>query len=294
MKLSIVTPSYNQGEFIRRTIESVLTQGCEDLEYIVMDGGSSDNTVEILQEYGRAFYWESKKDKGQADAVNQGIRKAKGDIIGWLNSDDIYYPGAFDAVMDYFTQNPDVNIVYGNAYHIDSGDNVIEEYYTEDFDFERLKDICYICQPSLFFRRSIVDRYGYLDDRLQYCMDYDYWLRLAKHEKFARIDNFIAGSRLYDANKTLGSRVKVHDEIAETLKRHFGKVPRRWLYGIAQVKTDAMGIERTIDGHVNYLYEKKAVFQAAALFIKYNKWIPLKEAKHMIRQLARAWKRRKT
>ena len=134
MKVTIVTPSYNQGKFIKRTIDSVLSQGVDDLEYIVMDGGSNDETVDILKSYGDKLIWKSEKDKGQTDAVNKGIRASHGDIIGWLNSDDIYYPGAVKKVLEVFETRPEVNVVYGNAYHIAEDDSIIEEYYTEDFD----------------------------------------------------------------------------------------------------------------------------------------------------------------
>jgi glycosyltransferase involved in cell wall biosynthesis len=210
MKITVVTPSYNQGDYIRKTIESVLNQNIEELEYIVMDGGSTDGTVSILKEYGDSIIWKSEKDKGQTDAVNKGIRASHGEIIGWLNSDDIYYPGAIAKVMDVFINNPEINVLYGNANHIREDDSFIEEYYTEDFDYERLKDVCFICQPALFFRKKLVDEYGYLDDKLQYCMDYDYWLRLGKKEKFYHLNELIAGSRLYDDNKTLGARRKAH------------------------------------------------------------------------------------
>ena len=283
MKLSIVTPSFNQGFFIRKTIESVLQQDYKNLEYIIMDGGSQDNTVQILREYDNEIYWESKEDKGQADAVNQGILRVTGEIIGWLNSDDIYYPGTFSIVMEAFEKNPEVKVIYGNAYHIDVDDNIIEEYYTEDFNFERLKDICYICQPSLFFRRSIIDQYGYLDERLHYCMDYEYWLRLAEYEKFMRLNQFIAGSRLYPDNKTLGAQVKVHEEIVEMLKRNFGKVSSRWIYGLARAKVNTSGINRTLNGKgTNNLHFMQMLFQTLHLSIKYNKSLPYKDAKQVI------------
>ena len=172
MKLTIVTPSYNQGKYIKRTIDSVLSQDIDDMEYIIVDGGSTDDTIDIIKSYGTQIVWKSEKDKGQTDAVNKGIRQATGDIIGWLNSDDIYFPHALKKVMQVFNDNPDVNVVYGNAQHIAEDDSYIEDYYTEPYNYERLKSICYICQPSVFFRKSVVDKYGYLDDTLNYCMDY--------------------------------------------------------------------------------------------------------------------------
>lgn len=281
MKVTIVTPSYNQGKFIRRTIDSVLSQGVGDLEYIVMDGGSNDETVDILKSYGDKLIWKSEKDKGQTDAVNKGIRASHGDIIGWLNSDDIYYPGAVKKVLEVFETHPEVNVVYGNAYHIAEDDSIIEEYYTEDFDYERLKDICFICQPSLFFRKKVVDKYGYLDDKLQYCMDYDYWLRLGKGEKFYRLNDFIAGSRLYEDNKTLGARRKVHEEMLTMQEKNLGKASEKWIYNLAHVIVDDMGIPREKDGRTNPEFAKKLAKTSAKIFLKHYKYIPVHALKLM-------------
>lgn len=234
MKVSVITPSYNQGRFIERTLRSVSSQVGVELEHIVVDGGSSDQTVEILKAFKPAVRWESERDKGQTDAVNKGLRATTGEIIGWLNSDDIYYPGAITKVVAFFDANPDVDVVYGMADHIDLEDNAFESYPTEPWDFQRLKETCFICQPALFFRRRLVEQYGYLDDALNYCMDYEYWLRLGKAGvRFAYLKEKLAGSRLYADNKTLGARVKVHREINDMFKFKFGTVPDRWLFNYA-------------------------------------------------------------
>jgi glycosyltransferase involved in cell wall biosynthesis len=242
MKVSVVTPSYQQGQFIKRTLESVANQIAPDLEieHVVFDGGSTDNTVDILNGFSPAVRWVSKKDKGQTDAVNQGIRATSGEIIGWLNSDDVYYPRAIARVTAYFKANPEVDVVYGMADHINLEDHAFESYPTEPWNFERLKETCYICQPALFFRRRVVEQYGLLDESLNYCMDYEYWLRLGKAGvRFAYLEEKLAGSRLYADNKTLGSRVKVHKEINDMFKRLFGKVPDRWLCNYAHAVVDA-------------------------------------------------------
>lgn len=236
MKVSVVTPSYNQAPFIERTLRSVAKQRGADIEHVVFDGGSKDGTVEVLKKFGDTIRWTSEKDRGQTDAVNKGIRATDGEIIGWLNSDDVYYDGAIEKVVDYFSQHPDVDIVYGMADHIDLEDKAFESYPTEPWDFERLKNTCFICQPALFFRRRVVERFGMLDDALNYCMDYEYWLRLAKAgAKFAYLPEKLAGSRLYAETKTLGARVKVHAEINDMMKATFGVVPDQWLFNYAHV-----------------------------------------------------------
>lgn len=236
MKVSVVTPSYQQGQFIERTLQSVASQRAPgiEIEHVVFDGGSTDNTVEILKNFSPAVRWVSQKDKGQTDAVNQGIRATDGEIIGWLNSDDVYYPAAISRVVEYFINHPEVDVVYGMADHINLDDYAFEAYPAEPWNFERLQETCFICQPALFFRRRLVEQHGLLDESLNYCMDYEFWLRLGKAGvRFAYLEEKLAGSRLYEDNKTLGARVKVHKEINDMFKKKFGKVPDRWLFNYA-------------------------------------------------------------
>jgi glycosyltransferase involved in cell wall biosynthesis len=234
MKVSVVTPSFNQGRFIERTLRSVAAQSGVPVSHLVVDGGSTDDTVDILKNFGGNLRWVSEKDNGQSDAINKGIRGTDGDIIGWLNSDDIYYPGAISRVVAFFDAHPEIDVIYGMADHIDQNDKAFETYPSEPWNFERLKETCYICQPTAFFRRRVVEKHGLLDDDLHYCMDYEFWLRLGKaNVRFAYLEDKLAGSRLYAENKTLGSRVKVHAEINDVLKKKFGKVPERWLWNYA-------------------------------------------------------------
>ncbi len=243
-KISVVTPSFNQAPFIERTIRSVLSQDWPSLEYVVFDGGSTDGTVEILKKYGNHVRWVSQKDDGQGDAVNRGILATSGEIIGWINSDDIYYPGAVRAAVEYFDAHPEADVVYGMADHIDLEDRPFECYRTEPWDFDRLLRHCFICQPATFFRRSVVQRCGLLDATLMYCMDYEYWLRLGVAGlQFGYLEQKLAGSRMYADNKTMGARLKVHREINDMFRARFGRVPANWIWNYVHVLLTSRGAE---------------------------------------------------
>lgn len=238
MKISVVTPSYNQGRFIERTLRSVSSQEVEGVEHLVFDGGSSDETVSILAAQGDAIRWVSERDRGQAHAVNKGIAASDGEIIGWLNSDDVYLPGALGRVRAYFEEHPEVDVLYGRADHVDLEDRPFEEYPTRPWDLERLREGCFLCQPAVFFRRRVVEAYGDLDESLHFCMDYEFWLRLGiAGAVFAYLPEKLAGSRLYQGNKTLGSAVGVHREINDMLRHKLGKVPDNWLVSYAYTVT---------------------------------------------------------
>jgi glycosyltransferase involved in cell wall biosynthesis len=245
LTVSVITPSFNQGRFIETTIRSVLEQEGPPVEYVVIDGGSSDETVSILERFDSQLSWVSEPDDGQAHAVNKGLDRTSGDIIGWLNSDDIYYPGAIRAVQGFFRRHPEVDVVYGDGHHIDTDGRIIEAYYTESWDPLRLEDVCFLCQPTVFFRRSVVDRCGGLDAGLQYCMDYEYWIRLSiEGMRFGYLRRYLAGSRLYADTKTLGHRVKVHAEINHMLRSRLRRVPDRWLGNYAHVVIEEAGLDR--------------------------------------------------
>jgi glycosyltransferase involved in cell wall biosynthesis len=226
--ISIITPSLNQGRFIRDTIESVLSQDYPRLEYLVMDGGSTDETLDILRSYGDRITWRSAPDQGQADAVNAGFRLAKGEFLGWLNSDDTYQPGAVSAAIEHLTSHPETAVVYGDAHYIDEHNNVIGIYPTEDFTMDRLAHACLICQPSAFFRRSAIEAVGALDARLQYCMDYDLWIRLGRLFQLQRIPGFLANTRQYPQTKTWSQRDRLFAELCEVTQRSFGFTSPHW------------------------------------------------------------------
>lgn len=246
--ISVVTPSLNQGRFIERTIQSVVEQRGAPFEYLVMDGGSTDETLDILRRYSGRLQWVSEPDKGQADAVNKGFGEAKGEIFGWLNSDDVYRPGALAVVGRFFRDHPEVEWCYGGGEHIDQEDRIIASYPTEDFRFERLPETCFFCQPAVFLRSRFVSQVGPLNVNLLYSLDYDYWIRAARLSVPEFIPEFLAGSRLHAETKTHQQRRQAHAEIAETVLRHFNRVPLSWVFGLTFFDlTDRLGCP--IDGH---------------------------------------------
>ena len=244
LSISVVTPSYQQGRFLERTIRSVLDQGLA-VDYFVADGGSSDHSLDVLGAYRDRLRFVSEPDGGQAAGVNRGIAATDGEIIGWLNSDDVYYPGALRAVREQFVARPEIDVIYGDAHHIDVEDRVLERYPTEPWSVANLRERCFLCQPATFFRRRVVTAHGMLDANLRYCMDYEYWLRLAaRGVRFLHLPRVLAGSRMYPDNKTLGQRVAVHDEINTMLRRCLGRVPDRWLANYAHARLEDDGVDR--------------------------------------------------
>jgi glycosyltransferase involved in cell wall biosynthesis len=236
MRLSIAIPSYNQARFLKTTLESVLSQGCQDIEILVFDGGSTDGTISILESYGDKLQWVSRKDGGQADAINQGLRLATGDILTYLNSDDVYLPNALKTVLTHFESHPGCAALYGDAWHLYEDGSIMESYYTEPWSYPRLLDVCYLCQPAVFWRREVMERFGVFDDTLRYAPDYDYWLRVGREIDFFYLQGaYLAGSRLHQDSITLKHRVPVHHEILQVVMRHSPNPPYRWLMNLASV-----------------------------------------------------------
>jgi glycosyltransferase involved in cell wall biosynthesis len=230
--VSIVTPSYNQGAYLRRTIESVLTQTYPNIEYIICDGGSTDDSVAILRSYGDRIRWVSEKDAGQADAINKGFAQSHGEIRAYLNSDDTLWPDAVAKVVRYFQQNPDVDMVYGDASYVDTEDRITGRYNTAPYSFARLMFDCCVCQPAAFWRASIAEAVGEFDASLHLVMDYDYWLRIDRAGGTIRyLPEMLANSRLYPETKTLSRRGEIYDEIFAVCRRHGGYVDRNYFFG---------------------------------------------------------------
>ena len=225
--ISIVTPSLNYGDYIERTIRSVLDQNYGRLQYVVQDGGSSDGTVKILQRYEKSIcHWESRKDNGQANALNLGFKHTTGEILGYLNSDDILLPGALDAVAGFFGDNPDVDVVYGHRMLIDEHDQEVGLWILPPHEDMAILWADYVPQETLFWRRRIWDKVGScLDENFTFAMDWELLLRFRKAgAKFARIPRFIGAFRIHAQQKTISRMAGVGlEEMNRLLMSYHGR-----------------------------------------------------------------------
>jgi len=222
--ISIVTPSFNQGAYIEDTIKSVLNQNYPHFEHIIIDGGSTDGTIDILGNY-RHLIWVSERDSGQSEAINKGLKRTRGEIIGWLNSDDCYTSGAFFTAVRELDKAQDRYIIFGDCDVIDERGRRIgycKGRLPDPLALMRYWDRDYtIPQPSVFFHRDILHRLGYLDERLHYAMDYDFWLRISKHYRIHYVKKTLAMMRVHDRTKS-----KPGDEVFE--REWFRISKRNW------------------------------------------------------------------
>ena len=273
LTFSVITPSFHQGEFIERTIQSVLSQQNVTFDYVVCDGGSSDGTIEILQRYDDRLRWISEPDKGQADAINKGIAMTQGDIIAWINSDDLYYPQAFEQVQAFFEAHDDVDVVYGQAQWIDEADHIIEPFPTEKWSYRRLQQTCFLCQPAVFFRRRLINQLGGLKPSLHYCLDYELWLRYGQKTRFHHLPIPLAASRLHEENKTLGQAVSMHQEVLEMLQEKFGRVPESWVLGYALTKVEQETQISRFDDAQFWSFAGQLLWTSSVELIRWRRWI---------------------
>ncbi|MFA7280407.1 MAG: glycosyltransferase family 2 protein [Sterolibacterium sp.] len=229
-------PSLNQAKFVGAAIDSVLGQDYPNIELVVADGGSGDGTVELLkarQVKDSRLRWFSQKDNGPAQALNGAMSQARGTILGWLNSDDLYAPGAVRRAFDALQANPGWLMVYGQGQHIDGSGKLLNLYPTlpPSTPVRQFAEGCFICQPTVFFRRSMWVLLGKFDEKLKTAFDFDYWLRafLAFPERIGFVDVVQACSRLHDDCITLRMRRTVIMEGMQVLARHLGSAPKEWL-----------------------------------------------------------------
>lgn len=221
-EVGIVTPSYNQAQFIEETIRSVLLQGYPNVEYIIIDGGSDDGSVDIIRKYEPWLaYWVSEPDEGQSDAINKGFGQATGDILGWINSDDIYCPEAFNHTVKIFQQEEVVDAVYGSCYVIDEGSETIDEYWAMPFDPRYpLYSGLGIRQQALFWRRSLMERVGMFDRDLSFCMDRDFITRLIWNGQIKRTTEYLGMFRVHDDAKT-STMQDVHRQEKQAIQERY-------------------------------------------------------------------------
>ncbi|MBR6090311.1 MAG: glycosyltransferase [Anaerolineaceae bacterium] len=245
LSVSVITPSFNQAAYLKQTMDSVLSQDIPGMEYVVMDGGSADGSVELIRSYeDRLTGWVSEKDRGQADAVNKGAARTKGDVIGWLNSDDLYLPGAIRKALDHLAAHPEIDAVYGDVLSIDGEGKLINVMRFGQYEAEDLMSFRVISQPGVFFRRSAWERAGGLDLSYHYLLDHHLWLRMIAGGKFAYLPEPLAAARFHAEAKN-----RAHTE-------DFGKEAYRladWLLSDPLTAERAKPIENRIRGGAAWL-----------------------------------------
>ena len=224
LKFSVVTPSFSQGQFIDSTIQSILNQNYSNFEHIIMDGGSKDNTLEVLKKYEHLI-WKSEKDRGQTHAINKAIKIATGDIICWLNSDDLLCSNVFNCVNDFFQNNEEKHCLTGNLLKIDEKGEFLSKDEAILVDFDGLLNRGHrVQQMSTFFRKKVFDNVGLLDESYHYTMDHEFWVRVAKVFKFNIINIDFAMFRLYSSSKTGSDEIKFVRELLRIKKKYKAKL----------------------------------------------------------------------
>jgi glycosyltransferase involved in cell wall biosynthesis len=259
-KISVVTPSFNQGHFLERTILSVLNQNYPNLEYVIMDGGSTDESPEIIRKYERYLsYWVSERDRGQADGINKGFSRASGEILAWLNSDDLYLPNALHQVASAMTHDRSIQVLYGNLYRIDADDHILEEKRLTPFSgLGYLYGGCDLAQPSAFWRREIFSAVGGLKEEIAFSMDTDLFFRFVLAcARFRFLREFLACFRVQPSSKT--SRLQ---EISKSdnlkirgtyLKYSYGSIPARLIRTSVRMKRVFW---YALQGDIDWVFER--------------------------------------
>lgn len=224
--VSIVTPSFNQAKYIEETIGSVLSQTYQPLEYLIVDGGSMDGSQTIIQKYAhRLAWWVSEPDRGQTDAINKGFAHAKGEIYAWLNADDLYEPHAVEEAVQHLINNPQIGMVYGDALLIDKQGKTIGKFPARQTDYQRLRrGSVHIPQQAAFFRASIWKEVAPLDPSFYFAMDYDLWVRIAKHYDLLYVPRTWARFRIHEAAKTDRADDRCYPEMLRVHFREGGSV----------------------------------------------------------------------
>lgn len=223
--VTIITPSFNQAPYLEETINSVLGQTYPRIEYIIMDGGSTDGSVEIIKRYqNKLAYWVSEKDRGQTDAINKGFARAKGEVLAWINSDDTLRPNAVEEAVRFLNENPDIGLVYGDTHYIDEHSKVIGRFPAAQTDLARLRrGYVHIPQQASFFRKSIWDQIGPLDPEFFFAMDYDLWVRIAGKAEIRYLPRWWANFRLHRGAKSIDADDRCWPEMLKVHYRDGGR-----------------------------------------------------------------------
>jgi glycosyltransferase involved in cell wall biosynthesis len=226
-RVSIVTPSFNQAQFLEQTMRSILGQDYPEIEYIVIDGGSTDGSVELIRRHERELaYWVSERDSGQSAAINKGFARATGEILAWVNSDDLLAPSAVRLAVAFLADDAQVGLIYGDRLHIDARGNVIGINRMPAYYPVMLRRNITLPQETVFFRRDAFHRAGGLDETLKFSMDFDLWCRMAKVTSLRHIPAFLGLFREHDESKSMNAAVyeREHEEV---FARYFGRKPPR-------------------------------------------------------------------
>ena len=217
--VTVVTPSYNQAQFLEETIRSVILQGYPSVEYMIFDGGSTDGSLEIIKGYNKWLaYWESAPDEGQSDAISKGWRRASGSILAFLNSDDLYMPGAIAQAVSAFKKHPDAVAICGGEILINSDGFLLLERSVKSASLRELLNLQFLPQPSVFISRSALERVGYPDSALKNSFDFELWIRLAQVGKIACIPDVLAATRIHSGAKTMSRRKEIKEEIEKIIE----------------------------------------------------------------------------
>jgi glycosyltransferase involved in cell wall biosynthesis len=275
--VSIVTPSYNQAQFLEETLCSVIRQDYEAIEYIVIDGASTDGSLEIIKKYEKQLaHWISEPDNGQVDAINKGLQMAKGDVVAWINSDDLYMAGAIREAIETLQQNPEVGMVYGDGIMVDAEGNLLDCHTYRTYSVLDLLCFEVLLQPTVFIRREILERVGYLSEEYDLILDHDLWIKIAAYTPILHVPSFWAVERTHESAKTIAQaatfvkeaeRMIEAVEVSQTLGPIVKENQRR-IYACLE----AFAARRLIDAGqyqqaVRRMY--KALIASPRVFIKY-------------------------
>ncbi len=222
-KVSIVTPSYNQGQYVARTVRSVLMQDYPDLEYLFLDGGSTDGTMAEVEPYLKRFaYWRSERDDGQAGAVQEGLRRASGDVMAYLNSDDVLAPGTVSRVVRFFERHPRVDAIYSHRVVIDENDRIMSTWLLPPHSSYLISRWDLLPQETCFWRRKLFERAGNVDPSMAFALDYDLFVRYMRAGRFARLNAFLGAFRRHSASKTVAQMDSIGKAEIEVVMRRYG------------------------------------------------------------------------